>query len=233
DTSHHRSIQSDIYEYVFDSLGREIERYITDDSTRYLNTATISYDSNAVRCHYCHPRYKSIKTVYGKNQKPALWISYTRNGEFHSKRYFYYDDQDRLIRRVDSTGWYIGTKSGEYPRLDQTIEWEHRESQVWKRRIIWPNKMVENEYDSLGNVLRSCSTYASQAPRCIDSKYEYHNGQPIKETRTFPNGETITEENRFTEDGLLKEQRQYKNKTLVYLLRYKYWKLPGREPRFD
>lgn len=223
DTSHHRSIHPKSYEYIYDEIGREIERYHTDDSTRYLKTKTYTPDSNSVHCFYCDPRHLNDDRKYGANKKLNQWTWYTDEGDIHSKKYYYYNNQDKLIKRVDSTGWYLMKHSNEYPILQKTIQYEYRDSFLWKTIKKDDSWERETEYNQFGDIVKECSKYKTEEPNCTNYKYEYQDKRLIKMTRISPKGNKFQIVNFYNNKGLIIMERQYKNDKLISLVKYKYW----------
>ncbi len=223
DTFHLRSIHPKIYDYKYDDMGREIENYFTDDSTRYLKTNIYTPDSNSVNCFYCDPRYLNGSKKYGQNGKLSRWTWYTSEGEIHTKKYYYYDDLDRIKRRVDSTGWYLMKYSDENPKLESITEYFYKDSTLWKVIKTIDQWQNEQEYNPEGELISNCFRNGSKNQGCSTYSYQYEGNKILKMTKTFSNGDILKVINSFNERGWLEEEKQFKNDKLISLVRYIYW----------
>ncbi|MGL3001386.1 hypothetical protein [Flavobacterium sp. RSSB_23] len=226
-TLHLKSIyRPQIYEYVFNSDNQEIKQYNTVDSTRYLKTKSYNpkNKTDAVICSYCHSKYLNIEWKYDETKKLIEWISYTRENKLHTKRYYYYDNQNRLKKQIDSTGWYVynkpiweSTKTYEYG-LDKTTETinnntESRFGAYYKQEIT--------VLDTDKNVIRECKL-ANDQKECSDYSYEWKNGKLIEKTVTKSNGEIIKQKFEYNNRNLLTEESEYQNGKRTELIRYYY-----------
>ena len=112
----------------YNSDNQKIQWYHTVDSTKYLKTEDYNpeKDSNAVRCSYCHSRYLNVEWKYNSDKKLKEWISYTSENLIHTKRNYFYDDQQRLIRQIDSAGWYFTTIKPYWEIYDNISIFGHR-----------------------------------------------------------------------------------------------------------
>lgn len=109
DTFQAKSFHQKIYDYKYNSKGQQIKSYFTDDSTRYMpidNNDKVSYTAE---CFSCGKKYLYSESDYFENGKLKKQTWYTREGKAHSKKYYYYDDSLRLVKEVDSSGWYFET----------------------------------------------------------------------------------------------------------------------------
>lgn len=103
-------LHPEINEYIYNDAGQKIKMYCTDDSTRYLRTSIQHYTS---WCSYCKPRYLNMEWYYNSKDLLERVINYTPKGEFHTKKYFYYDNHGKVVEEIDSTGWpWTNDKSG-------------------------------------------------------------------------------------------------------------------------
>lgn len=226
-TFHLKSIdRPQIYEYVYNSDNQEIKQYHTVDSTRYLKTKNYNPENktDAVTCSYCHSKYLNIEWKYDEEKKLIEWTSYTRENKLHTKRYYYYDNQNRLKKQIDSTGWYIynrpiwkSTKTYEYG-LDKTTEiinnnTESRFGAYYKQEVT--------VYDSDKNLIRECKITNKQK-ECSEYSYKWENGKLIEKTETQLNGQIIKQKYEYNNRNLITEISQYLNGKRIELIRYYY-----------
>ena len=226
-TFHLKSIdRPQIYEYVYNSDNQEIKQYHTVDSTRYLKTKNYNPENktDAVTCSYCHSKYLNIEWKYDEEKKLIEWTSYTRENKLHTKRYYYYDNQNRLKKQIDSIGWYIynrpiwkSTKTYEYG-LDKTTEiinnnTESRFGAYYKQEVT--------VYDSDKNLIRECKITNKQK-ECSEYSYKWENGKLIEKTETQLNGQIIKQKYEYNNRNLITEISQYLNGKRIELIRYYY-----------
>jgi major membrane immunogen (membrane-anchored lipoprotein) len=76
-----------IYEIKYDSLDRYSERY----ATRIAENET----------------YLNDRKIYDSNSNEIEWISYNRDGKIHSKTFYYYDKDNRLIKSEKYYGYFL------------------------------------------------------------------------------------------------------------------------------
>lgn len=226
-TFHLKSIyRPEIYEYVYNSDNQEIKQYHSVDSTRHLKPKSYNPENktDAVTCSYCHSKYLNIECKYDDTKKLVEWISYTRENKLHTKKYYYYDNQNRLKKQIDSTGWYVynkpiweSTKTYEY-NLDKTTETINNNTEsmfgaYYKQEII--------VLDTDKNVIRECKLTNDQK-ECSDYSYEWKNGKLIERTVTKSNGEIIKQKFEYNDRNLLTEESEYQNGKRTELIRYYY-----------
>jgi hypothetical protein len=73
-------------------------------------------------------KYKNVEWNYNEKGLLSTWISYTRTGEFHTKRHYFYNDNDDILKQIDSTGWYINGK----PTVQKIINYEYLTDGTYK-----------------------------------------------------------------------------------------------------
>lgn len=108
DTSFYESSEIKRYETIYNQDNKPVERFCFR-----------SRDSL---------KYKNVEWVYNENGLLTTWISFTRTGEFHTKRYYLYNEENRILEQVDSTGWYI---NGE-PTVQKIIDYEYLDNGTYK-----------------------------------------------------------------------------------------------------
>lgn len=227
DTFHLKSIERpQIYKYVYNSKNQTIKQYHSVDSTRYLKTKNYNPEEkpDAVTCSYCHPKYLNVEWKYDIDKRLVEWISYTRENELHTKRYYYYDNENRLKKQIDSTGWYVydkpiwkSTKSYKYG-LDKTTETinnniESRFGAYYKQEITVLN--------SNKNIIRGCKV-TNDIRECSDYSYKWKDGKIIERTETNSSGQIIKQIFQYNNRKLLTEKSEYRNGKRIELIRYYY-----------
>lgn len=201
DTTHTKSIyRPKIYEYVYNSNNQELKQFHIVDSTRYLN----------------------IEWKYDEVKRLIEWISYTRENKLHTKRYYYYDNQNRLKKQIDSTGWYVynkpiwkSTKTYEYG-LNKTTETINNNTESTFGAYY---KQETTVLDTDKNVISECKI-ANDQKECSDYSYKLKNGKLIEKTETKSNGEIIKQKFEYNQRNLITEKSEYRNGKRTELIRY-------------
>ena len=227
DTTHLKTIyRPKIYEYFYNSDNQEFKQFHLVDSTRYLETK--NYNSankkDAVTCSDCIPKYLSIEWKYDLQKRLTEWISYTRKNKLHTKKYYFYDEENRLKKQIDSTGWYIydkpiweSTKTYEYD-LNKTTETitnntESSFGSYYKQEIT--------VFDTNNNILSECKI-TSERKECSDYSYNWENGKLVEKVTTKSDGKIITEKLKYNNLNLLTEKSEYRNGKRIELIKYHY-----------
>jgi hypothetical protein len=225
DTFHLRSVQAKIYETYYNEKGQKISRYYTSDSTRYLPTKSYKVDSSSVKCSYCHSRCLNDDYVYAENENVKIWTSYTTENKIHSKKYYYYDNSQRLIKQVDSTGWYF-TNTLPYWKSTTTYEYLDTGKTVTKifnsqDRFGGNSNRNVTHYDTKGMIKSECSiTDSTQS--CTKYLYTYDNEKLTSEIFININNEKIETYFLYNLRGLLFEKKVIYQKKITQLTRYFY-----------
>lgn len=227
DTSHLKSIyRPKIYEYVYNSDNQKFRQFHFVDSTRYLKTKSYNpaNKKDAVSCSDCIAKYLNIEWKYDKQKRLTEYISYTRKNKLHTKRYYFYDKENRISKQIDSTGWYVydkpiweSTKTYEYD-IDKSIETINNNTES---RIGKYYKQEITILDSNKNVTRECKI-ANDQKECSDYSYKWKNGKLIEITETNSDGQIITEKRQYNNRNLLIEKSEYRNGKRTELIRYYY-----------
>ncbi|MFD1316956.1 hypothetical protein, partial [Namhaeicola litoreus] len=176
DTFFYQSGEIQKYETVYNQDGKPVERY------HFRSSDSL--------------RYKNVEWIYNEKGLLTTWISYTRTGEFHTKRFYSYNENDKLVKQIDSTGWYINDK----PTVQKIIDYEYLADGTYKEihqmnlfREI-PDKWsitynsedqpIKNEdlinssytvYEYLENDSRKEITYNADDQKILERIWEYNN----------------------------------------------------------
>ena len=219
DTFHLHIIKNPkIDEYVYNSDNQKIKRFHTVDSTRYLRTKSSNpdKDSNTVSCSYCHSRYLNVEWKYNADGKLTEWISYTMENLIHTKQYYFYDEQQRLIKQIDSTGWYLSTTEP-YWKSTTTIQYSDTGRIVTK---IDNTEKTVSYFDTNDKLVKECTFYNTGKNPC--TQFVYDKNKLIREQTFFGNGSDGTTECYYNTKELLSEERTYRNGKLTAVIRYYY-----------
>lgn len=228
DTFHLHTIdRPKIDEYLYNSDNQKIKWFHTVDSTKYLRTESYNpdKDSNAVRCSYCHSRYLNVEWKYNTDKNLVEWISYTSENLIHTKRNYFYDDQQRLIKQIDSTGWYFTTIK---PYWESTTTLQYLDTgkivtkiNNTKERFVSSTPKIVSVYDSDDKLIKQC-TYSDSTESCTQYSFVYDKKKIVREEIVFDNGTISLTEFIYNDKGLLREERTLRNGKLTTLIRYYY-----------
>lgn len=228
DTFHlHTIVRPKIDEYLYNSDNQKTKWFHTVDSTKYLRTESYNpdKDSNAVRCSYCHSKYLNVEWKYNTDKKLVEWISYTRENLIHTKRNYFYDDQQRLIKQIDSAGWYFTTIK---PYWESTTTFQYSDTgrivtkiNNTKERFVRSTPKIVSYFDTRDKLIKQC-TFFDTSESCTQNNFVYDNKRIIKEETIFENGTISSTEFHYNNLELLREERTIRNGNLTTLIRYYY-----------
>jgi len=228
DTFHLHTLERPrIDEYFYNSDNQKTQWYHTVDSTKYLRTESYNpeKDSNAVRCSYCHSRYLNVEWKYNSDKKLTEWISYTSENLIHTKRNYFYDDQQRLIRQIDSTGWYFTTIK---PYWESTTTFQYSDTgkivakfNNTKEIFVNSTPKIISYFDINDKLIKQC-THSDSTESCTKYSFVYNKAQKVKEEIVFENGTINLTKFYYNDKGLLREERTLRNGNLTTLIRYYY-----------
>ena len=218
-TAHYRSISYPITEeYEYDSKNRLIKQYITRDSSEhYINLINYNRISASKNCSYCEEKYLNQERKYDDSNL-LEWTTYTYKKEKHTKRNYFYDENQNLVKQIDSTGWYLGKpslSSIKEIRYDDNIKIEiqtnfNDDSYFKKETKKFDNNQLVYEF-----------LEAEYPEYNVETTYTYSESSIKKTTNRFKNGITV-EEYFFDKKGLLIEQKTYLNAILIEYKKYYY-----------
>lgn len=222
DTSHYYTVESKIYEYNYNDKGQRISSFYTDDSTRYLPTKSYKPDSNSVKCFSCQPSHLKNEWTYDENGKIKTWISYTREGKFHTKRYYYYDHNGKLKKKVDSTGWYFTTI---LPYCESTTDYEYSDTGRTEINIYSTGDSLESnnrtikKFNNKNQITSECSLTDSEET-CTTYFYNYKNGKLFSAISI--ENDKMEVQFQYTPKGLIYERKEIFRNKIHQLTRYYY-----------
>jgi hypothetical protein len=218
-TAHYRSISyPKTTEYKYDSKNRLIKQYITRDSSEYyINLKNYNSISASKNCSYCEEKYLEQEWKYDEN-KLLEWTSFTYQKVKHSKRNYFYDENQNLVKQIDSTGWYLGKSSLssiKEIRYDDKIKIEIQTNFNDDSYFKKETKKFDN------NQLVYELLEAKYPEYNVETTHTYSENSIKKTTNRFKNGITV-EEYFFDKRGLLIEQKTYLNAILIEYKKYYY-----------
>ncbi|WP_147298188.1 hypothetical protein [Flavobacterium aquicola] len=228
DTLHLHTIERPkIDEYVYNSDNQRIQLFHKVDSTRYLKTESYNpdKDSNSVKCSYCVSRYLNDEWKYNSAKKITEWIFYTSENLIHTKRNYFYDDQQRLIRQIDSTGWYFKTIK---PYWESTTTFQYSDTgkivtkiNNTKERFASSTPKTTSYFDNDDRLIKQC-VFSDTTEGCTQYSFAYEKNKIVKKGIIFNDGTISSTEFHYNDKGLLREERTFINNKLTTLIRYYY-----------
>lgn len=213
-------LQPEINEFTYNSANQKTEAYKTIDSSR--NYSLKEMKLTKTYCFNCFPKHLENKWKYDDNQNRTESISYTREGTQHSKINYIYDAEQRLVSRIDSSGWYI---TNSLPYWHSTTNIQYTPEAIIATQIFNPQygtsftpNRVETTYNQDNRILKKCMD-----DKCIHYFYDYNsNLQLIQKKQVHDDGTQESIEFQYNQHGFLIERREIKNDKLMEMIRYYY-----------
>lgn len=204
-------------EYEYDSKNRFIKQYITRDSSEYyINLKNYNSISTSKSCSYCEEKYLDQERKY--DDKLLEWTTYTYKKEKHTKRNYFYDENQNLVKQIDSTGWYLGK-----PSLSSIKEIRYNDNiKIEIQTNFNDDFYFKKETKKFDNNQLVYELLEAKYPEYnVETTYTYSVNSIKKTTNRFKNGITV-EEYLFNKNGLLIEQKTYLNAILIEYKKYYY-----------
>lgn len=222
--THYRSVSyPKIKEYEYDFKNRVIKEYFTRDSSEYhINSYKDKKIKSYKSCSSCEEKYLEQEWKYDEN-KLLEWTSFTYQKIKHSKRNYFYDEYQNLVKQIDSSGWYFINRK---PYLDSTTEIIYNQegkiiTSIENNSKPFPilyNKTIQ--YFDKNNLLIKKENHSENQ---IDThEYFYENSILKYETSKYGKDNVIRFEYSYGKKGLLKEVKHYIGDKLVNIERYYY-----------
>ena len=223
-TAHYRSISyPKTKEYEYDFKNRVIKEYFTRDSSEYhINSYKDKKITSYKSCSSCDEKYMDQERKYD-DDKLLEWTTYTYKKEKHTKRNYFYDENQNLVKQIDSSGWYFINRK---PYLDSTTEIIYNQegkiiTSIENNSKPFPilyNKTIQ--YFDKNNLLIKKENHSENQ---IDThEYFYENSILKYETSKYGKDNVIRFEYSYGKKGLLKEVKHYIGDKLVNIERYYY-----------
>ena len=199
--------------YEYDCKSRKIKQFSSQDSATYFYK-----NYNKKDFGYYQPKYLDQEWNYDGNNL-TKHINYTYKKEVHTKKYFYYNSNNQLIKQIDSTGFNL-TKPflnsiTEFLYFDKTkteIETNFDKYSYYKRETRKYNLDDELFYEF---------SEAETSNYNLERNIEYSNNSKTVTTKN-PHNLIHKETLLYDKRGLLIEKKTYYNAILTELIKYYY-----------
>ena len=201
-----------IDEYVYNSSNQKIEHYYVfkRETTKYFRTKRKPKTS----CKYLHSFH--IKWKYDSLSNLTEKIYFSENNEFQTKSNYFYDEQNKLIKQIDTSEYISRIYTYEYTDTGKIVETTHN--------VTIPNMMFKytSYYNNDDKIVKYChnNVYTSEED-CEEYFYFYDNDKLIKiiEKRNDTIWKTLYS---YNEKGLLIEEQKSRDDKITNLTRYFY-----------
>jgi hypothetical protein len=212
-----------ITQFEYDSKNRKIKQFQSTDSTTYYSKFDMKSDFKITKgCTYCGEKYLDQEWKYDED-KLLEWTKYTYKSEKHTKTNYFYDENQNLIKQVDSSGWYY---SNGKPYLDSETEVNYNVD----GKIITTTDNIDKpipkyytktiQYFDKNNLLIKEEKHSENQ---IDTQeYFYENSILKYETSKYGEDAVIRFEYSYNEKGLIKEIKHYIDDKIINIERYYY-----------
>ena len=212
-----------ITQFEYDLKNRKTKKYISTDSTTYYSKFDMKSEFKISKsCTYCEEKYLQQEWKYD-DDKLLEWTTYTYKKEKHTKRNYFYDENQNLIKQIDSTGWYFINRK---PYLDSTTEIVYNQEGKIITSIENNSKPFPKHYTKTIQYFdknNSLTKEEKHSENQIDiHEYFYENSILKYETTQYGEDDVIRFEYSYNEKGLLKEIKHYICDKLVNIERYYY-----------
>jgi hypothetical protein len=214
-----------IYQTMYNSKNQKISRYCVDDTMYFIPTKLFSVDSVISNCIKCSLPRLNDDYRYDSNGNIKIWTWYTSDNKIHSKKYCFYDDSNRLIKEVDSTGWYFETIQ---PYLESTTI--HKYSDSGSTEIVTFNNMPVHDGDieakiiqySVNGRVKSICFQTDSTETCTNFFYYYNGDKLNKEVCIESNKDKIEIYFSYNNKGLLTSKKTLSNGKTTRFIKYVY-----------
>jgi len=219
------STNSTFYYYSYEN-NRRISGYVYKDSTKTVYTSNFIHKNTNWKnyCYGCHPKYKNVEKRYDAKNLNFLETTYTQKGEIHTKRYYYYDDNARIVKEIDSTGWYLN-KTEPYKESETTYTYTDQgrtKTKIDYKTTFSRYKKTVTIYNTEGNILSECITRDDSTENCEYTEYIYNNNIISEITQTNCDGKKIISYFKYNSLGLCTEERDTFEGKTYKVVRYFY-----------
>lgn len=209
-----------VLEYEYDENQQIRKHFISTDSTQYFSKFNMRSDLTISKsCVYCQERYLSQEWKY-KEGKLIETISYNYKKGIHFKTLNYYDENLKLIKQIDSTGFYNGR-----PILSSITEIKYDGNYKTKIKINFDENSYFKEETKkyVSNELVYELAEAEYPKNNIETTYgNFENSLNKYKSVKYGQNETIKFEYFYNSKGLLKEQKHFISNKLISIERYYY-----------
>ena len=219
--THYRSVSyPKTKEYEYDFKNRLIKEYFTRDSSEYhINSYKDKKITSYKSCSSCEEKYLDQEWKYDENNLIEE-ILYASENNMHSKKKYFYDDINRLIKTIDSTNYFSGS-----PVLYSSITYKYFTNGNKEKTTINYINSLENKtievYDNFGRIISRSKTIPDFNSNELQF-FEYENDK-ITKTMTTDNSADVSKTIlTFNKNGLLVEEKWILNNLLTGIEKYYY-----------
>jgi hypothetical protein len=211
-----QSIYTEIDESIYNSNNQIIESYYTVDVKDIRTKRNRKKESNAVNCYSCQPRHLSAKWKYDASSNLTEFISFIRNNDISSVKNYFYDDQNRLVKKTESNSIFmLSIFTYEYTDTGKIETGVHN---VENKKMMY--KTISH-YDNDDKIVKKCHTnHGSEEIICEEYFYFYEKDKLIKKITKHISEDIVTYY--YNDKGLLTEQQAIQNGKIIELIRYYY-----------
>lgn len=209
-------------DYEYDSKNRIIKEFFSRDS------AIDYYKNNNQKEFKISKKYYNFEKKYLDQEWKFAddnlieYINYTDGKTVHTKKNYYYNLNNQLIKEIDSTGY-----SSSKPYVNSIVEILYKDNgRIEKKtKFDWFDlKISSNElikYD-LQNRIKSISYESDYIENNDETNYEYLEDSTTITRENKKHKTTFKEVYQFDKRGLLMEKKEYYNEILRELIKYYY-----------
>ena len=207
-------VDAKIDEYVYNSNNQKIEWYHTVDK-RKTTTYFIAKRKPKTKyeCILCIPRCLNAKWEYDSLSNLTEEVSFSQNNEIQYKKNYFYDEQNRVVKQIDSNKYFNITTTYEY-------------TDTGKIETVIPvgNSAMRGEisyYNNDNKIVKYCHDDTTKE-NCAEYFYFYENDKLIKTAINNYFRSSYVIMYFYNEKGFLREKQKFKNDKMTELIRYYY-----------
>jgi len=210
-------------DYEYDNLNRVIKRtkkyYLEQDTIQVFDTEIneFVYNSNNQIIEYYltldyYPRFLCVKSEYDALSNLTKKITFTPDNEIDATENYFYDEQNRLIKKVDSNSQFIRIVTYKYTDTGKIVtEVLHRGD---------PMNTI-SYYNNDNSIVKMCFKDA-HGKDYLEYFYFYENNKLTKNIEKHSLEYIVVKTYHYNEKGFLKEEQTTINNKTKHLIRYYY-----------
>ena len=209
-----------IEEYVYNSDNQKIEFYKTCDTTKEIKyTKSKRKLKKIFNYSYYRPKQLVSKWKYDSLSNVTEETFFVDDNLIQHKRNYFYDEQNRIIKQVDSTD--LTTTE---PCVSRTTTYEYTDTGKIKTIMHYFKNGVSKStsYYSNGEYEKHCYSNTPEEEVCTEHFYSYENNKFTKTITNHDSGSVYTVTYLYNEKGLLIEQQAINNNKTAEFTRYHY-----------
>lgn len=206
-------------EYVYKN-NRQIAEYYSKDSTSTKFVYEGVNNESSKSGHSYEPRYKNREWFYNESGDKKTCKIYTRQGKLHTTYNYFYDVKHRLIKEIDSTGWYINGNS--YLSKLSTYEYGTGGKKITTFKYDFKEELSNREETHYDLKDRIISNFFYDTNFTMGTEYVYEGENLIKKINLYNNKNTSETIYIYNDTGLMIEQKVYYKNKLNEVIKYYY-----------